>query len=130
MVTGGGDRLEPCGIDVHPWPVPSGRAISGKAGRGCCPGAIVSEYGTLSLQPTPFPLFTALTKGLAIRGYTLLEITRNPEKLPAARKYIYDLSDGRFHPKVATTFPFAQTVEAYKYLESNAQVGKVVIIVP
>jgi hypothetical protein len=27
-------------------------------------------------------------------------------------------------------FRFAQTVEAYKYLESNAQVGKVVITVP
>jgi len=27
-------------------------------------------------------------------------------------------------------FPFAQTVEAYKYLESNAQVGKVVITAP
>jgi len=26
--------------------------------------------------------------------------------------------------------PFAQTVDAYKYLESNAQVGKVVITVP
>jgi NADPH:quinone reductase-like Zn-dependent oxidoreductase len=94
-------------------------------------GGIVFEYGALSMQPTPFPLFTALIKGLCIRGYTLLEITRNPEKLPAAKKYVYDrLADGRFHPKVAKIFPFAQTVEAYKYLESNAQVGKIVITVP
>jgi hypothetical protein len=36
---------------------------------------------------------------LSIRGYSLTEITRNPEKLPAAKKYIYDrLVDGRFHP--------------------------------
>ena len=94
-------------------------------------GGIVFEYGLLSMRPTPFPLFTALPKGLCIRGYSLMEITLNPEKLPAARKYIYDrLADGRFHPKVAKIFPFAQTVEAYKYLESNAQVGKVVITVP
>jgi NADPH:quinone reductase-like Zn-dependent oxidoreductase len=94
-------------------------------------GGIVFEYGALSMQATPFPLFTALIKGLCIRGYTLLEITRNPEKLPAAKKYVYDrLADGRFHPKVAKIFPFAQTVEAYKYLESNAQVGKIVITVP
>ena len=33
------------------------------------------------------------------------------------------------HPKIAKIFPFAQTVDAYKYLESNAQVGKVVITV-
>jgi NADPH:quinone reductase-like Zn-dependent oxidoreductase len=94
-------------------------------------GGIIFEYGWLSLQPTPFPLFTALGKGLSIRGYTLMEITRDPEKLSAAKKYVYDrLADGRFRPKVAKTFPFAQTVEAYKYLESNAQVGKVVITVP
>jgi NADPH:quinone reductase-like Zn-dependent oxidoreductase len=94
-------------------------------------GGIVFEYGALSMQPTPFPLLTALIKGLSVRGYSLLEITRNPEKLPSAKKYVYDrLADGRFHPKVAKIFPFAQTVEAYKYLESNAQVGKIVISVP
>ena len=94
-------------------------------------GGIVFEYGWLSMQPTPFPLLTALGKGLNIRGYSMMEITRNPEKLPAAKKYVYDrLADGRFRPKVARIFPFAQTVEAYKYLESNAQVGKVVITVP
>jgi NADPH:quinone reductase-like Zn-dependent oxidoreductase len=43
---------------------------------------------------------------------------------------VYDrLADGRFHPKIAKTFPFAQAVEAYKYLESNTQVGKVVVTV-
>jgi NADPH:quinone reductase-like Zn-dependent oxidoreductase len=94
-------------------------------------GGIVFQYGLLSMQPTPFPLLTALGKGLSIRGYSLMEITRNPEKLAPAKKYVYDrLADGRFHPKIAKIFPFAQTVEAYKYLESNAQVGKVVITVP
>ncbi len=93
-------------------------------------GGIIFEYGALSMQPTPFPLMTALGKGLSIRGYTLMEVTRNPEKLAAAKKYVYDrLADGRFHPKIAKTFPFAHTVEAYKYLESNAQVGKVVITI-
>jgi len=94
-------------------------------------GGIVFEYGWLSGQPTPFPLLTALGKGLNVRGYSMMEITRNLEKLPAAKKYVYDrLADGRFRPKVAKISPFAQTIEAYKYLESNAQVGKVVITVP
>jgi len=102
-----------------------------KLAQAAAVGGIVFEYGALSMQPTPFPLFTALLKGLCVRGYTLLEITRNPEKLPPAEKYVYDrLADGRFRPKVAKTFPFEQTVEAYKYLESNAQVGKIVISVP
>jgi NADPH:quinone reductase-like Zn-dependent oxidoreductase len=102
-----------------------------KLAEAAATGGIVFQYGALSMQPTPFPLFAALGKGLSIRGYTLMEVTRNPEKLAAAKKYVYDrLADGRFHPKITKIFPFAQTVDAYKYLESNAQVGKVVITVP
>lgn len=102
-----------------------------KLAEAAAPGAIIFEYGALSTQPTPFPLFTAIPKGLTVRGYTLMGITLNPEKLAIAKKYIYDrLADGRFHPKIAKTFPFAQTIEAYKYLESNTQVGKIVITVP
>jgi len=102
-----------------------------KLAAAAAPGGIIFQYGILSMLPTPFPLFLALGKGLTIRGYTLWEVTRDPEKLAAAKKYVYDrLADGRFRPKVAKTFPFSQTVDAYKYLESNAQVGKVVITVP
>jgi NADPH:quinone reductase-like Zn-dependent oxidoreductase len=92
---------------------------------------IIFAYGALSGEPTPFPLLTALPHGLSVRGYTLLEFTRVPEKLAIAKKYVYDrLADGRFYPKIAKTFPFAQTADAYRYLESNAQVGKVVVTVP
>jgi NADPH:quinone reductase-like Zn-dependent oxidoreductase len=102
-----------------------------KLAEAAAPSGIVFQYGWLSLQPTPFPLFTVLPKGVSIRGYSLLGITLNPEKLPPAKKYVFDrLADGRFRPKIAKVFPFAQTVDAYKYLESNAQVGKVVITVP
>ena len=95
------------------------------------PGGIIFAYGALSGQPTPFPLITALPKSLSIRGYTLMEITRVPEKLVLAKKYICDrLAAGRFRPRIAKTFPFAQTLEAYQYLESNAQVGKIVVTVP
>ncbi len=94
-------------------------------------GGIIFEYGLLSGQPTPFPLFQALSNGLNIRGYTLMEITLDPARLKTATTYIYDrIADGRFVPKIAKTFPFAQTVDAYRYLESNQQVGKVVITVP
>ena len=66
-----------------------------------------------------------------MRGYMLMEITLDPARLQKAKAYIYDrLADGRFVPKIAKTFPFEQTVEAYRYLESNQQVGKVVITVP
>jgi NADPH:quinone reductase-like Zn-dependent oxidoreductase len=103
----------------------------GKLAEAAALGGIIFEYGLLSMQPTPYPLLAALGKGLNVRGYSLMEVTLNPEKLATAKKYVFDrLTDGRFHPKVAKIFPFAQTVDAYRYLESNAQVGKVVISVP
>jgi NADPH:quinone reductase-like Zn-dependent oxidoreductase len=94
-------------------------------------GGIIFEYGVLAMQPTPFPLLQALAKALTFRGYTLWEITRHPTLLKVAEEYVYDrLADGRFVPKIAKTFPFEQVVEAYKYMESNQQIGKVVITVP
>jgi NADPH:quinone reductase-like Zn-dependent oxidoreductase len=110
---------------------PVGGPFLEKLAEAAAPSGIIFEYGLLSMQPTPFPLLAALHKGLSLRGYSLMEITRDPEKLALAKKYVYDrLADGRFRPKIAKTFPFARTVDAYKYLESNAQVGKIVITVP
>jgi NADPH:quinone reductase-like Zn-dependent oxidoreductase len=94
-------------------------------------GGVIIEYGALATEPTPYPLFQALSKGLTIRGYTLLEITLDAHKTEKAKAFIYErLADGRFAPRIARTFPFEQSVEAYRYLESNQQVGKVVITVP
>jgi NADPH:quinone reductase-like Zn-dependent oxidoreductase len=91
---------------------------------------IVFIYGGLSMQPTPFPMVSVMTKGLAIRGYSLMEMRRDPQMLKAAKQYVFDrLADGRFHPKIAKTFPLAQSADAYRYMESNQQVGKVVITV-
>lgn len=94
-------------------------------------GGIIFLYGLLSGEPTPFPFRAALGNALSLRGYSVMEINRIPEKLEKAKKYVVDrLADGRFVPKIAKTFPFAETVQAYQYLESNQQVGKVVITVP
>jgi NADPH:quinone reductase-like Zn-dependent oxidoreductase len=90
---------------------------------------ILFVYGGLSGEPTPFPR-NAFLKGLSVRAYTLHELRHDPELLKTAKQYVFDrLADGRFHPKIAKTFPLAQSVEAYQYLESNQQVGKVVITV-
>ncbi|HEY1985461.1 MAG TPA: zinc-dependent alcohol dehydrogenase family protein [Terracidiphilus sp.] len=94
-------------------------------------GGIIFEYGALSSEATPFPLFRALGNSLCIRGYILMEITLDPSALAVAKEYVFGrLADRRFVPKIAKVFPFAQTVEAYQYLESNQQIGKVIVTVP
>ncbi len=108
----------------------AGPAVEALAAAASREGIIV-EYGLLSGQATPFPLVSALGKGLSLRGYVLMEITLDAARLDKAKAYVFDrLADGRFVPKIAKTFPLEATVEAYRYLESNQQVGKVVITVP
>lgn len=92
---------------------------------------IVFEYGMLSGQETPFPLRAAIGRGVSLTAYSLHQITKDPDRREKMKKYIFErLQDGRFKPKVDRTFPLAQTQEAYRYLESNQQVGKIVITVP
>ena len=88
---------------------------------------IILEYGALAPEPTPFPLFTGLAKGLTVRAYTLFELTTSPA-FSAAKQYIFDhLANGAFKPLIDKTFPFAEIVASHRYLESNAQVGKIVV---
>ena len=90
---------------------------------------IIFEYGALAPEPTTYPLFTALAKGLTIRGYTLFEVTPDPV-FPKAKQYIFDhLASGAFKPLIDKTFPFAEIVGAHRYMESNAQIGKIVVTV-
>lgn len=89
---------------------------------------IIFEYGALAAEPTPYPLFTALAKYLTIRAYTLFELTPDPV-FPKAKQYIFDrLASGAFKPLINRTFRFAEIVEAHRYMESNAQIGKIVVV--
>jgi NADPH:quinone reductase-like Zn-dependent oxidoreductase len=89
-------------------------------------GGTIFLYGMLSGKPTPFPMAT-FGRSIGMFGYTFGELRGTPE-WETMKKYIYDhLADGSFKPKIARTFPFDQTVEAYRYLESNEQIGKIVI---
>jgi NADPH:quinone reductase len=93
-------------------------------------GGILFLYGALSGEPTPVPLMDVLGKSLTIRGYMLFEITGDPQRLERAKKFIIDgLSAGKLKPVVAKTFTLDQIVEAHRYMESNQQVGKIVVTV-
>lgn len=93
-------------------------------------GGIIFEYGALAMEPTPYPLMTALTRGISIQGYTLFEVVANPEVSPKAKQYVFDhLEAGNFKPRIDKTFPLSEIVEAHRYMEGNAQVGKIVVTV-
>lgn len=91
-------------------------------------GGILLEYGALSTEPTPFPLFTVLGKSLTLKGYLYKEITNNDAALERAKAFITKgLASGELKPVIARTFTLDQIQEATRFLESNAQIGKVVV---
>jgi NADPH:quinone reductase-like Zn-dependent oxidoreductase len=93
-------------------------------------GGTIFEYGALASGPTPFPLFTALGKGLSVRGYTLREVLSVPKLRAKAEQYVFDqVKAGDFKPRIDRVFPFAEIVEAHRYMESNEQIGKIVVAV-
>jgi NADPH:quinone reductase-like Zn-dependent oxidoreductase len=92
------------------------------------PHGTIFLYGILSMQPTPFPLFKALSGGLALRGYTLFEITSDAERLAKGVAFVErGLAEGALKPKIAKVFPLDQIVEAHRYMESNEQIGKIIV---
>lgn len=93
-------------------------------------GGILIEYGGLSVKPTPFPLAGVLGKSLTLRGYLVHEILRDGRKLRAAQRFILDgLASGALSPVISRIFSFEQIADAHRYMETNEQMGKVVVTV-
>jgi NADPH:quinone reductase len=91
---------------------------------------IIILYGALAHSATPFPLFAALRKRLTLRGYTLFEVVGNPERMAAGKQYVLDgLASSKLKPIIAKIFPFEKIVEAHRFMESNEQIGKIIIAV-
>ena len=65
-------------------------------------------------------------------GYTLFEITQDPDqtRLNAAKKFVREgLESGKLKPVIDRTFTLDQIKEAHDHLESNEQIGKIVVTV-
>jgi NADPH:quinone reductase len=92
------------------------------------PQSTIFVYGALSPEPTPFPLFAAIFNNLTIRGYTLFAIVTDPERLERSKRWVFDqLAAGKLKPVIARTFRLDQIVDAHRYMESNEQIGKIVV---
>jgi NADPH:quinone reductase-like Zn-dependent oxidoreductase len=90
---------------------------------------ILFVYGGLSGEPTPYPHWPCAMKGLSMRGWVASEIWNHPHRYKAAQeKILAGLAGGQLKPVIAKTFDgLEELVAANAYLESNQQVGKVVV---
>lgn len=85
-------------------------------------------YGTLSPEKTSIAAMDVLSKALHISGFLVNEVSSDETRQRAGKNFIYSgLASGKLKPVIAKMFAFEDFIEAHKYLESNQQVGKVVV---
>lgn len=109
---------------------PIGGPILAELADAAAPLATIVEYGALDKEPTPFPLFVALGKGLTIRGYTIFETSTDPKRLAQATDFINSgLKAGTLKPLIDRVFTLSEIRKAHDYMSSNQQMGKIVVTV-
>ena len=92
------------------------------------PEGTIIVHGALSPETTPFPLKIALRKSLTVRGYVFTEVIKNIGRFHRAKQFIHSgLSEGTLKPVIDRSFKFEEIVAAHHYLESNQQIGKIVV---
>ncbi|TJZ59334.1 NADPH:quinone reductase [Streptomyces piniterrae] len=94
--------------------------------RAVTPGGLLIVYGWLDPRPAPLPL----NWSLRILGYGNLQVAGVPE----VRHRIWHFLDaglraGTLAPVIDRTFDLEEIVEAHRHLESNSQIGKIVVTV-
>jgi NADPH:quinone reductase-like Zn-dependent oxidoreductase len=112
---------------------PIGGPIVASLAAAMAPKGLLILYGNLSgqAQNTIFPFGPSAMKGFAMRGYLMFEIIHDKQRFEWGRIFVEDgLRAGWLTPVIAKTFPFERIVEAHRYLESNEQIGKVIVTVP
>ena len=124
---------------------PAVRALTGGAGATVAFDAVAGErfaeltaamapkgtiilYGALAGDVAAFPVNPFMMAGLTVRGYAANLLVDDPEARATALDYVRSgLADGALKPSIDRVFAFDDMVEAHRYLESNAQTGKIVV---
>lgn len=119
-------ELAPKGLDLV-FDAVAGPDIETFAGSMRHGGRIV-VHGFLSDEATPFPVKAAIRKGLLVRGYVYTDVVNDKAASERMVQFVMQgVEEGSIAPPIDGTFDLSDVVEATRYLESNRQVGKVVL---
>ena len=100
------------------------------------PTGVIVIYGVLDTTPATFPIFPLLIKGAQIYPYKVFDFTGlpivnlkvQPEAVERAKTFIIEkLKDGSLKTVIAKQFPLEKVADAHRFMESNQQVGKIVV---
>ncbi len=95
------------------------------------PEGVIIVYGSLGGEPAILPANIAMLKHLTIHGFSTRYIIDDaPRRAKAVDFILTGLSSGALRPIIDRVFAFDDIADAHRYLETNAQVGKIVVKVP
>jgi len=92
---------------------------------------VIILYGSLGGEPSVLPAYMAMLKHLTIHGFTTRYVIDDAQRRARAVDFVLTgLASGQLRPVIDREFAFDAIADAHRYLESNAQVGKIVVTVP
>ena len=93
-------------------------------------GGRILQVGLLSGSDAEIPLGKLLTKRVHLIG-TALRSRSIEEKIALSRRFAEEVlpffDDGRLHPVIDRRYPLWDVAEAHRYMESNANFGKILL---
>lgn len=85
---------------------------------------VAGSFGTVA-TPLPFTNWSLTTRWMAAQ-----DVARDAEGRRRSRQFVLTgIASGALSPIIDRTFAFADIAAAHRYLESNAQIGKVIVTV-
>ncbi|WP_158820283.1 zinc-dependent alcohol dehydrogenase family protein [Granulicella sp. S156] len=95
------------------------------------PGGILLESEDLVELGRKSPIRATVPASITVRKCQAEEVADDPGRLASAIRYICEgLKFGHLQVDIARKFPFPQVSEAYRCLESNETLGKIVVTFP
>ncbi len=87
-------------------------------------------YGALSEEVTPIPLLEMIAKMVTVKAHNIWLTSGDKVRQKAAVDFVLKgFEAGALRPIIDRVFKFDEMVEAHRYLERNAQFGKIVVTV-
>lgn len=92
------------------------------------PRGTIIIYGSLAGAVAPLPLPQAMLKSLTVRGFAMNDMVADAPVRRAAIDFVRQgFASGRLRPVIDSVFELEDIAEAHRRLESNTQLGKILV---
>lgn len=91
--------------------------------------ATLVVYGLLSGETALVPFYPLIARGLTLKGFHVAWLMLDhPTKRKIAVDHLNEgLANGTYRPQIDKVFEFRNLEDAYRYMASNSQLGKIVV---